>query len=81
MPEREMACRNCGAANPRGNNFCGRCGAFIGAPAAAEQASRPVVARSGDRRVRRLVLIVYAITALFALSCVILTVVVIVWRP
>ncbi len=81
MSEREAACRNCGAANPRGNNFCGRCGAFVGTPASAEQGSRPVVARPGDRRVRRLASIVYAITAFFLLSCLILTVVVIIWRP
>ncbi|HEY8598137.1 MAG TPA: zinc ribbon domain-containing protein [Thermomicrobiales bacterium] len=81
MPEREEVCRNCGAANPRGNNFCGRCGAFVGAPAAAEEGPRPIVARPGDRRVRRLAGIVYVITALFLLSCVILMLVVIIWRP
>jgi predicted nucleic acid-binding Zn ribbon protein len=81
MPERETACQHCGAANPRGNNFCGRCGGFIGAPVAAEQVPRPIVARPGDRRVRRLALIVYLITALFVLTCIILTLVVIIWRP
>ena len=81
MSEPGSVCRNCGAANPRGNNFCGRCGAFVGTPASAEQGPRPVVARPGDRRVRRLALIVYAITAFFLLSCLILTIVVIIWRP
>lgn len=81
MSERESICGNCGAVNPRGNNFCGRCGAFIGAHVATEQGQRPIVTRPGDRRVRNLARIVYAITTLFVLSCAILTLVVIIWRP
>lgn len=81
MTERASVCGNCGATNPPGNNFCGRCGTFIGARPQAEPEQRPIVARPGDRRARRQALIVYAITAFFVLSCVILALVVIIWRP
>lgn len=81
MPERATACGNCGAINPPGNNFCGRCGTFIGAKSADEPPLRPTIARSGDRRARRQAQIVYAITAFFFLACVILALVVIIWRP
>ena len=81
MPERAISCANCGAANPPGNNFCGRCGTFIGAAGTNGAAPRPVVTRPGDARVRRQARIVYAITAIFLVSCVVLALVVIIWRP
>jgi uncharacterized membrane protein YvbJ len=81
MPERATACGNCGVVNPPGNNFCGRCGTFIGTRSTDESPARPPMARTVDRRVRRQAQIVYAITAIFLLSCVILALVVIIWRP
>lgn len=81
MAERATACGHCGATNPPGNNFCGRCGTFIGTKPTDEPAARSMIARSGDQRVRRQAQIVYAITAIFVFSCIILALVVIIWRP
>lgn len=81
MPERASRCGNCGASNPPDNNFCGHCGTFIGTRPATELEMRPTIAHSGDRRIRRQAQIVYAITALFCFSCIILALVVIIWRP
>lgn len=81
MAERATICGQCGATNPPGNNFCGRCGTFIGTKPTDEPYLRSTIVRSGDRRVRRQAQIVYAITAFFFFSCIILALVVIIWRP
>ena len=74
-----VACRQCGMVNPPDNNFCGRCGTHL--------STRPVALvprprnTADDARNRRNVTIIYAITASFLLTCLVLTVVVIIWRP
>ena len=83
MPEPGAICRQCGMANPPGNNFCGQCGTFI-APRQADDnvvPLRPVVASDEELRLRRNSQIVYGITAVFVLTCIALFVVIIVWRP
>ena len=81
MGSQANICGGCGAHNPPGNNFCGRCGVPLTSRPPAEALQRPIVARPGDRRVRRQAQAVYAITAFFVLACVVLALVVIIWRP
>ena len=81
MAERPIICGQCGAANPPGNNYCGRCGTFLAGRALAEGERWRPTDSPGEPRARRQALIIYAIAALFALSCAILSLVVIIWRP
>ena len=80
MAEIPITCRQCGAANPPANNFCGRCGAHLSPASAALSRPRPLPT-ADEARNRRNIAIIYAITAFFVLSCVVLAIVVIVWRP
>jgi uncharacterized membrane protein YvbJ len=83
MREPGAICRQCGTANPPGNNFCGQCGTFI-APRSAGRITAlpgPVVSSGEEIRLRRNSQIVYAITAIFVVSCIVLAITVIVWRP
>ena len=79
MSAQPFACRQCGMLNPPDNNFCGRCGTHL--------ATRPVAivprprATADSARNRRNIAIIYAITTLFVLTCLILAVAVIVWQP
>ena len=80
MAQSPLTCRQCGVPNPPGNNFCGSCGTFLSsAPAAPRRQSRAPAA--DEARNRRNIAIIYAITAIFVLSCTILAAVVIIWRP
>jgi predicted nucleic acid-binding Zn ribbon protein len=82
MAEPNMVCRQCGTLNPPGNNFCGQCGTFIAQrPTTATPPFLLPAASAEEARNRRNSQIVYAITALFLLSCIVLSIVVIVWRP
>ena len=83
MAKSPAICRQCGTANPPGNNFCGQCGAYIALrPAVPDDARpRPAEPRAEEARNRRNIAIIYTITAIFVLSCLILSVVVIIWRP
>lgn len=80
MAELPIVCRQCGTANPPANNFCGSCGAYLAATPDLPARPRPVLA-ADEARNRRNVAIIYAITAFFVLSCVLLAAVVIIWRP
>jgi uncharacterized membrane protein YvbJ len=80
MAESSILCRQCGTANPPGNNFCGQCGTYL-APRPAAAASRPREASPEEARNRRNIAIIYAITAIFVVSCIVLSLVVIIWRP
>ena len=80
MAEPSIACRQCGAPNPPGNNFCGRCGTYLAPTPAAPARPRPTPT-ADEARNRRNIAIIYAITAFFILSCIMLAVVVIIWRP
>jgi uncharacterized membrane protein YvbJ len=83
MSEPGVICRQCGRANPPGNNFCGQCGTFIAPRPAATMTALPDPLEPSEEevRLRRNSLVVYAITALFVFTCIALFVVVIVWRP
>jgi hypothetical protein len=64
------------------HNFCGQCGTYIASrPTATAAVPSPVVPSTEEVRLRRNSQIVYAITALFVISCIALFVVIIVWRP
>ena len=80
MSAQPVACRQCGMLNPPDNNFCGRCGTHLSTRPVAPLPSRPRNT-AADARNRRNIAIIYAITALFVLTCVLLAVVVIVWQP
>lgn len=81
MAERGLRCGQCGAANPAGNNYCGRCGTFIaGALVGDGEPWRPTD-RPGEPRARAQATLIYAIAAIFVLTCVVLSLVVIIWRP
>jgi uncharacterized membrane protein YvbJ len=81
MSEPPVVCRQCGAANPPGNNFCGRCGTYIAPPPAATALPKPLAPSGEEVRLRRNSQIVYAITAIFVLTCIALFAVIIIWRP
>lgn len=83
MREPGVLCRQCGMANPPGNNFCGQCGTFIAPRPAGEGVVplKPIVASEEELRLRRNSQIVYGITAVFVLTCIVMFVVIIVWRP
>ncbi len=77
----QIQCRACGTTNPTGNNFCGQCGAFIGPQTIEPAIVLPATKTDRERRAQRQAFVVYAITALFLLTCAILAIVVIIWRP
>lgn len=81
MAERQLICGQCGATNPPGNNYCGRCGVFLGGRAPDDGERWRPSDRPGEPRARRQAAIIYSIAALFALSCLVLSLVVIIWRP
>ncbi len=81
MAERASTCGNCGAANPPAGNYCGRCGTFLRSRVPTEGEPWRPTDRPGDPRARRQATLIYAIAALFVLSCLILTLVVVIWRP
>lgn len=80
MTQPAIICRQCGTPNPPGNNFCGSCGTFLSSSPAAPRRPSPAPT-ADDARNRRNIAIIYAITAIFVLSCIILAAVVIIWRP
>jgi predicted nucleic acid-binding Zn ribbon protein len=83
MAESPVICRQCGTANPPGNNFCGQCGTYMASRPAipAGVRPRPVAPSAEEARNRRNIAIIYTITAIFVLSCIVLSIVVIIWRP
>ncbi len=81
MADERVICRACGYANPSENNFCGRCGVFIASRRArGEEHWRPAD-QPGVPHARAKVLTIYGITLFFVVSCVVLALVVIIWRP
>lgn len=76
-----VVCRQCGTSNPPGNNFCGQCGAFLSAKPTPRAFPRPGEPTGEEARNRRNIAIIYAIVAIFVITCVILSLVVIIWRP
>ena len=80
MAQQSITCRQCGMANPPGNNFCGSCGTFLSSAPPAPRRPSPLPT-ADEARNRRNIAIIYAITAIFVLSCIILSAVVIIWRP
>ena len=82
MAEGPVLCRQCGTANPPGNNFCGQCGTYMASrPTAPAARPRLVEPTAEETRNRRNIAIIYTITAIFVLSCAVLSLVVIIWRP
>ena len=81
MADPALACGQCGATNPATNNFCGRCGAFLGPEGAAGERQAAPARQGGEPRARVQSALIIAIVAAFALACLLLSVVIIVWRP
>lgn len=81
MAEERVICRACGYVNPDGNNFCGRCGVFIAGRRDRQEDRRWPSEQTGVPHARAKVLLIYGITLAFVLSCVVLALVVIIWRP
>ena len=81
MADGGLICGQCGAPNPAGNNYCGRCGAFLGGRGATEGEGWRPSDRPGEPRARAQATLIYAIAAVFVLACVALSLVVIIWRP
>lgn len=81
MAEARLICGRCGASNPAGNNYCGRCGVFLGGRSAgAGEGWRPAD-RPGDPRARAQARLIFGIVLFFVLACVLLSLTVIIWRP
>ena len=81
MAEERVICRACGHANPDENNFCGRCGVFIASRRAERDERWRPTDQLGEPRARAQARLIYGITLVFVLSCVVLALVVIIWRP
>lgn len=81
MAEVARRCGQCGAENPAGNNYCGRCGSFLSARGAAGGEGWRPADRAGEPRARAQSHAILIIAALFVLTCVMLSLIVIVWRP
>ena len=82
MAESPVVCRHCGTANPPGNNFCGQCGTYMASrPSVPAARPRQTAPGAEEARNRRNIAIIYTITAIFVLSCILLSLVVIIWRP
>ncbi|HET8628044.1 MAG TPA: hypothetical protein VFL91_11520 [Thermomicrobiales bacterium] len=83
MKDTRLICGSCGAENPIENNYCGSCGAFLGNRAGGDEPDLPYhpSGRPGDPRVRVQSAIILGIFFAFALTCVVLSVVVIRWGP
>ena len=81
MAERTPICGNCGRVNAAGDNYCARCGAFLGAPARDDGAAWRPADAAGDPRLRRQSALIIAIALAFIVACLVLAAVVVIWRP
>jgi hypothetical protein len=81
MAEERVICRACGYVNPDENNFCGRCGVFIAGSRAEEGEHWRPADQPGEPRARAQSRLIYGIALAFVFSCVVLALVVIIWRP
>lgn len=81
MAERHVVCGQCGAANPAGHNYCGRCGAFLGGRDASDGEPWRPTDRPGEPRARAQATVIYGIAIFFVLACAALSLIVIIWRP
>ena len=81
MAETGTICGSFGAVNPADNNYCGRCGTFLGKQFVSDGERWIPTDRPGEPRARAQSRIIFGIVAVLVLACGLLSLVVIVWRP